>query len=317
MLSTITANRPSTAGGFNTGVNRGVSNILSRFGSNKYVSGARSFLASNSIIAKFSFFIVVLILFLYGFKLGVKLLQWFFADPNNPVLISGIKDGRTLKVIRQDPDSQTNKLVKRSVDEKNGIEFTWSTWLYVKDLGKVQNQYQHIFHKGTSNIATNDGNNSEYAGMNYPINGPGLYLDKLGAGGNSGGVANNLVIAMNTTPSSKLDSSVLETVRVRNIPIKKWIHVVIRVQGRNMDVYINGTVVLRHVFRGVPKQNYGNVYSGLNGGFDGMISDLRYFNSGLSIQEIMRLNTTGPNMKQSDITNIFPPYFSLRWYFQK
>ena len=37
---------------------------FSNFGSNKYVSGTKEFLESNSIVAKFAFLLLVLILFL-------------------------------------------------------------------------------------------------------------------------------------------------------------------------------------------------------------------------------------------------------------
>ena len=70
-----------------------------------------------------------------------------------------------------------------------------------------------------------------------------------------------------------------ENVEIKDIPINKWINVVLRCQGRKMDSYINGTIVNRHVFNAVPKQNYGDVFVTQRGGFDGMLSSLRYFSS--------------------------------------
>ena len=40
-----------------------------------------------------------------------------------------------------------------------------------------------------------------------------------------------------------------------------------------MDIYANGTIVRSLQLTGVPKQNYGNVYVGANGGFDGYVSN--------------------------------------------
>ena len=83
-----------------------------------------------------------------------------------------------------------------------------------------------------------------------------------------------------------------------------------------MDVYINGTITLRHEFSGVPKQNYGDVYVNLNGGYNGFLSDLWYHNYGLTTKEIMDIVEKGPNLDMKDTmgSQYAPPYFSLRWY---
>ena len=75
-------------------------------------------------------------------------------------------------------------------------------------------------------------------------------------------------------------------VEIKDIPINKWINVVLRCQGRKMDTYVNGTIVHRHDVISVPKQNYGDVWVTANGGFDGELADLRYFDYGLNTTEI-------------------------------
>ena len=50
-------------------------------------------------------------------------------------------------------------------------------------------------------------------------------------------------------------------------------NIIIRVQNSAMDVYINGTITRSVELAGVPKQNYGDVFVGLNGGFDGYVSN--------------------------------------------
>ena len=69
--------------------------------------------------------------------------------------------------------------------------------------------------------------------------------------------------------------------------------------------------------KGVPKQNYGNVYVGMNGGFSGYLSNLRYFNYGLGTSEIQNIVDSGPDltMKSGDMTESMPKYLSLRWFF--
>ena len=107
-----------------------------------------------------------------------------------------------------------------------------------------------------------------------------------------------------------------ETVEIDDIPLNKWINVVLRLEGNVMDVYINGNIALRHIFNSVPMQNYGDTYVNANGGYSGMISDLWYHNRALTAVEIMSIVNAGPNLTAQDDMKVFPPYFSLRWFFR-
>jgi hypothetical protein len=140
--------------------------------------------------------------------------------------------------------------------------------------------------------------------MNFPNNAPGLYLSPT---------TNELIVVMNTF------TTINEEVKIPNIPLNKWLHLVIRVENNNLDVYVNGSLAKRHVLSGVPKQNYGNVNVALNGGFQGYISDLRYFSHGLHPGEIVSIVNAGPNLTpaSNQIANMgTPPYLSLQWYVQ-
>jgi hypothetical protein len=66
-----------------------------------------------------------------------------------------------------------------------------------------------------------------------------------------------------------------------------------------MDVYINGVVTSHVIFDNVPKQNYQDVFLCLNGGFNGSLSNLRYFSHALDIFKITGLVTRGPNLAPS------------------
>jgi hypothetical protein len=265
------------------------------FANNQYVSGTKEFLESNSLIAKVSFLLLIVISFVLLLRLGVSLISWAMSPSNTPKLIDGMKDAKKPQVVKQNPNVKGSKPITRSVNQQDGIEFTYSVWLYIDDLEYGKGKYKHIFHKGNDNFATTGNHN----GMNQPNNAPGLYLDKE---------SNRLVIVMNTF------DNINEQVTVNDIPLNKWINVILRVEGNKMDVYINGTIVLRHIFNGVPKQNYGDVYVNLDGGFSGLLSDLFYFNNGLTTSEILDLVKDGPNMKMDTSMDIFPPYFSMRWY---
>jgi hypothetical protein len=280
----------------------GAKNMFSKFRNNKVVSGTTDFLYSNSLVAKFCFFILVVILFIIFLRLGSRFIAWTMEPTRNPILIDGMKNARKLKTIPQDPKIGGAKPTLRSINQRDGLEFTWSVWMYVDDLVYKKGELKHVFHKGSVNMKQDNWKNSSTQGMAFPNNAPGLYLHET---------KNALVIVMNTF------NNIIEKVLIEDIPINKWINVVIRVKDRLMDTYINGTIVSRYEFNSVPRQNYGDVYVNMNDGYSGMLSSLRYYDHAISGIDVENLVKAGPNLTADDSMNIFPPYFSLRWFFSK
>lgn len=272
---------------------------FSQFNSNKYLAGTKEFLESNSMLAKFAFLILVLILFVMALRLGTSILSWIFTPSPDPILINGMIDAKQMVKIPQDPSVTGAIPIERSKNDRDGLVFTWSVWVLIDDLQYRQGEYRHIFHKGNDDINVKN----VPIGMNKPNNAPGLYI----APG-----TNDLVVVMNTF--NKIDEEVI----VKDIPLNKWINVIIRVDEQHkLDVYINGKLVKRHILASVPRQNYGDVYVSMNGGFSGYTSSLRYFNTAIGTNQIQSIVDAGPNMKMigSDMTDSKPRYLSLRWFF--
>jgi hypothetical protein len=254
------------------------------------------FLTANTIIAKFAFILLVLVVFLILFNLGVSIVGYFSEPSPDPYIINGMIDGNMSKVIPQDP-KQTNAIpIYRSNDQSKGMEFTWSSWLYLSDLGKEAGKYQHVFSKGDGNLDSN-------TNLSTVNNGPGVYISPMD---------NKLHIIMNTVSSTDQNT----TIDIDNIPIQKWFHVALRLQNTVLDVYVNGVVVNRLLLNNTPKQNYGNVYVCQNGGFSGKLSNLRYYSRALNVFEINNIVSSGPNMKvAADMKPIGGfDYLSSRWY---
>ena len=250
---------------------------------------------SNSLVSKFAFILLVIFGFMILLRVGLYVCSWLFNPDQSPHLIDGMVDATQLIVFPQDPSSNNAKTIYRSINENDGIEFTWSVWIYINNLQYLEGQYKHIFYKGNSDLNEN--------GLNFPNNAPGLYIAPN---------TNSLVVMMNTY------NSINEEVVIPGIPLNKWINVIIRCQNTTLDVYINGTITRSVNLMGVPKQNYGNVYVGMNGGFNGNISNLWYYDYALGITEIQNISTDGPNtymIGSNGMSLRNPDYLSLRWYF--
>lgn len=135
--------------------------------------------------------------------------------------------------IPQNPNIVDSKTVYVSDNERSGIEFSYAFYLLVHpstfkqgDIGLL-----HIFHKGYS--------------KQFPLLAPGVYMrsDK-----------NTLRVYMNTY---KTWNNFME---VENIPVGKWVHVVIACKEKSLEIFINGNLTKKTTFDGyIPYQNYQDI----------------------------------------------------------
>jgi hypothetical protein len=303
-----------------------VKSSLNEFSSKTFVDGSSEFLDSNTIIAKFAFVILVLIVFLFLCNLGIMLIGYFTAPVTSPYLISGTANGSSEMVIKQDPKNKDSVQILRSTNEKTGIEFTWSAWLYFLpiDINNNKTKFKHIFNKGNKPETAKDP-----TGIASINNAPGVYLyfdpssnqTKLR-------VIMDVVSDLSKYGDATLNTSniwtnnVSQYVDISDIPMQKWFNCCIRLKNKIIDVYINGTVTQRLILDEVPKQNYYDVNICSNGGFNGNLADLHYFNRALSVFEINNIVVWGRNKNAANATGGggasdatgFPYYLSSLWY---
>jgi len=249
-----------------------------------------SFLDSNGIIAKVVFLIMVILIFILLFFLSVKIMGYFSQPKNNPYLVNGQINGTKKMVISQNPASKSAISITRSNNQPTGIEFTWCVWLSLSTSGSgsiiTPQWHSPIFVKGDASL-TNDGTN-EYCSLN---NGPGVYFGTPSE-------PNHLYILMDTVETPAIQSSNL-VIDISNLPTD-YFHLAVRCQNTYIDAYINGTLVKRHNLKNVPKQNYYDIVVCPQNGFNGLLSNLQYFNKALSVISINAIVRKGPNTK--DVT---------------
>lgn len=269
--------------------------VFNTFSTNKGTFGTKEFLESNSLVAKFAFLLLVLFGFVILLRLGISILSYFLKPNESPHLIDGMVDATQMITFQQDPSNNGAVTIYRSVNATDGLEFTWSTWMFINNLQTNAGIFKHVFSKGNSNLGEN--------GMIQPNNAPGLYIAPN---------TNSLVVVMNTF------NVINEEIIIPDIPINKWFNVIIRCENTTLDVYINGTIARSVNLIGVPKQNYGDVYVAMNGGFDGYISNLWYYNYALGTAAIQKIINGGPDttmISENGMSDKIYNYLSLRWFF--
>jgi hypothetical protein len=142
--------------------------------------------------------------------------------------------------------------------------FTYSVWIYINDWSYEYGKEKIIFSRV-------DNNSTKL----YPSP-----IVKLGA------IENDLIISQevyNTTTTSSSSSSTNSststfTCGVSNIPLQKWVNILVSIYGRSMDIYLDGKLVRTCVMPGTASVSGSSpVNLTPHGGFAGYTSKFEYW----------------------------------------
>ena len=173
------------------------------------------------------------------------------------------KDKNTLSYMT---DAKTMQTIEASSLDTSGTtsstsNFTYSIWLFIDDWNYKYGEPKIVYGR-----MTNDG---------QTLNPCPLVV--LGA------IENNLDISLQVYPGADnvlnaSGSTSKHTCNVTNIPLQKWVNLLITTYGRSLDVYIDGKLVRTCVLPGVAKIDTStNVYITPRGGFSGWTSLFQYW----------------------------------------
>jgi len=279
-----------------------------KLGSTKVGLFAQDFAEKNSTVSKFVFILFIIILFGLLIRVGVYIISLFTLPSKTPIVVDGMLPTNSLTKYQVNPSLGNSKPILRSINQNQGMEFTWSTWIFIDNTSTGNNNPKKIFSKG---------GDSETGEM-YAMNCPGLYLHD-GTTSNTNAIT-VVMTTFNDLGSEEGDSNPVGYIKervIQNIPIQKWVNIIIRVQNRTIDIYLNGVLTVRDNLSKIIKQNYGDIFVGDNiNGMNGFISSLRYFDYGIGNMKIQEIMQEGPNLKMIGDQNLqtMPPYLATRWY---
>ena len=259
---------------------------------------------SSSMLSNIGMMVAGIFIAVLVIKFGIQAMIAAM-NPTKISLISGMINGTETIIIYQDPSVSNAIQIPRSNNTADGIEFTYSVWLYLLNPSSNPQPLNHIFNKGNGTLLPTPMSSAD-GSFNYVINGPGVYVTNI----------NELIIIMNTY------NSIDENIRISNLPINKWFSLIIRCNSQTLDVFINGNITQSLELLSIPKQNYGNLNIALNNGFQGYLSDLIYYSYILGTKEISSIVQKGPTTTQSSMSSVTSTssnsnygYLSTRWYF--
>ena len=170
-----------------------------------------------------------------------------------------------------------------SSDSNTSANFTYSVWFYVDDWN---------YRYGEPKIVLAHGGASASKG------GFGIVL---------GGMQNDLNIAVETYPSEASTEGSVHTCNVQNIPLQKWVHCLVSVYGKSLDVYIDGKLVRTCMLPGIAKVDTSkDVFITPLGGFSGYTSNFQFFPNATNPQEAYNIYKKG--FGGSALGNLFNKY---------
>jgi hypothetical protein len=203
------------------------------------------------------------------------------------------------------PDAKT---LLMSQNEPSGTEFAYSFFIFINPstFNTGNNELYHVWHKGY--------------GCVWPLMGPGVFVV---------GNTNSLRIVMTTyeKPYNYVD--------ITNIPVKKWVHVVLNCHKGALEIHINGNLTNKMRFdTSLPYLNYqdiilfsnahftqGSQTPGLSGNaltvsgaFNGLMSKFIYTRYALSFTEIQSLLHAGPSSVVKTASTDMPSYLADTWW---
>jgi len=223
---------------------------------------------SSSTIGKIIFFIVLFILVIFIIYLiynAVTNAQ--NASANAPVIVNTVIDAYVAR----------NPVTLPQVTQ--GLNQSFSTWIYISDWNYNFGNYKNILWKG--NVPQNTTSSSTPPAGGY-IHSPSLWLYPL---------SNSLKVVTSTTANSAVESC-----DIQNIPLMSWVHIVYVLNNRTVDIYINGLLERSCALLGIPILTNDPVYmtQGNPAGFYGKLGKTIYFTYPLLPNQVANLYQQGP-----------------------
>lgn len=187
--------------------------------------------------------------------LVIIIIRYFWGSSNK---LSGLQNAKNV-----------TKIPANTLSVSNSVNYAYSAWFYVDDWSYRYGEPKIILGRLDSDLEPS----------------PSIVL---------GAIENNLKIQTTVYSSDSATDGSTHTCNVDNVPIQKWVNVIISLRGRTLDVYIDGKLVRTCVLPGVAKiANNAPVYITPLGGFSGFTSNVQYYGDSLNPQEAYNIYRSG------------------------
>ena len=204
---------------------------------------------------------------------------WVFGDSTRSHLVS-MHDARKPLILTGD-----------NVPHGSSADYTYSCWVYISNWN---------YRVGEKKVILGRGKNASVAAPEISL----------------GSMLNNIEVTLGTYAQGHSGDAVNHTCTLENVPIQAWANVIVTLNNRSLDIYLDGKLVRTCVLPGVPKMTSGiPLVITPNGGFEGYVSNVSYFSRAVNPREAYAIYREGPG-GSNWLSNAFNKY-RLRFEFLK
>jgi len=185
----------------------------------------------------------------------IVIVRWLMGDSSK---LSGLTDAK-----------KVTKISAEDLEQSNASNFAYSVWFYIDDWSYRYGEPKIILGRLDADLKPS----------------PSIVL---------GAIENNVKIETTVYPSAQSNSGSTHTCNVANVPIQRWVNLIVSLYGRTLDVYIDGKLVRTCVLPGVAKiANNAPVYITPLGGFSGYTSNVHYYGDAVNPQQAYNIYRAG------------------------
>ena len=202
-------------------------------------------------------------------------------------------------------DTGTNIIVAKDIPDTTSSNFTLSVWFYIDNWNTSISNYKNILFMATTNNPVSN-NLDTVSGLSSKAVLSSAVTNRKNIGIGLDKYDNNLFIDIECYDSSTNMS--YTRYKIPNISIQKWNNLTMSVDGRTLDVYLDGKLRNSFIMHGLYRNSYGtrlpkNIYLGNIGvtttnstnGFEGFITRIRFLGESCNPQDAYNFYKEGIN----------------------
>jgi hypothetical protein len=237
------------------------------------------------------------------------ILRYYLTDANT--IQSSVQSGQTSSTI------QASSLATDGTSAP-ATNFTYSHWFYINDWNYRYGHKKVLFGRMASKAPAGGTPTTDASGnpstCTQAATGANAASNMMGSGSIEnikqlepcpavilGAIENNISISLacHGSPDAQIQSGSsqntnVHTCTVSNIPIQRWVNLIVSVYGRSMDVYIDGKLVRTCLLPGIAAvKSNANIIVTPMGGFDGWTAKLQYWPNSFNPQQAWNVYTQG------------------------
>lgn len=214
-----------------------------------------------------------------------------------PKIITSLTSAKTMQTVA------TSSLDGASANPSQN--FTYSIWFYLDDWNDRFGYVKPILVR-TKSTVTDGGDDPDDGGRTNPDTADRVYCPKIVFQKNT----NAIDIIIDCAPATTGGLNQRDVCSVNNIPIQKWVNLLVSVYGKTEDVYLDGKLVKTHILPNLPRVSdlttAAPVYITPNQGFSGFTNKFQYWPDATNPQQAW--NTYQSGYGGNWVTNMFSQY---------